>query len=73
MLRIPSYALLEGGRVLVVDGDRLVSRTVKTGLKNWQFAEVTGGLSAGDPVTVSLDRAEVKQGARVRIEAETKK
>ena len=73
VLRIPSYALLEGGRVLVVEKERLVSRAVKTGLKNWQFAEVAEGLAAGDLVTVSLDRAEVKEGARVRIEAETKK
>ena len=73
VLRIPSYALLEGGRVLVVEKDRLVSRPVKTGLKNWQFVEVLEGLSAGDAVTVSLDRAEVKPGARVRIETETKK
>jgi len=73
VLRIPSYALLEGGRVLVVEKDRLVTRAVKTGLKNWQFVEVADGLAAGDLVTVSLDRAEVKEGARVRIEAETKK
>ena len=73
ILRIPSYALLEGGRVLVVENGRLVSRAVKTGLKNWQFAEVTEGLEKGDAVTVSLDRAEVKEGARVAIEAETKK
>jgi HlyD family secretion protein len=73
VLRIPSYALLEGGRVLVVEKHRLVTRAVKTGLKNWQFVEVADGLAAGDLVTVSLDRAEVKEGARVRIEAETKK
>lgn len=73
VLRIPSYALLEGGRVLVVEKDRLVTRAVKTGLKNWQFVEIADGLAAGDLVTVSLDRAEVKEGARVRIEAETKK
>lgn len=73
VLRIPSYALLEGGRVLVVLNKRLVSRAVKTGLKNWQFVEVVQGLAAGDPVTVSLDRAEVKEGARVRIEAEPRK
>lgn len=73
VLRIPSYALLEGGKVLVVEKDRLASRTLKTGLKNWQFVEVTEGLVSGDLVTVSLDRSEVKEGARVRIEAETKK
>jgi HlyD family secretion protein len=73
VLRVPSYAVLEGGRVLVVKEGRLVSGTVKTGLKNWEFAEVLEGLRAGDAVAVSLDRAEVKEGARVRIEAETLK
>jgi len=73
VLRIPSYALLEGGRVLVVEKNRLATRSVRTGLKNWQFVEVVEGLAAGDLVTVSLDRVEVKEGARVRIEAETKK
>ena len=73
VLRIPSYALLEGGKVLVVENGRLAARTLKTGLKNWQFVEVTEGLAPGDLVTVSLDRPEVKEGARVRIEAETKK
>jgi HlyD family secretion protein len=73
VLRIPSYAVLEGGRVLVVKEGRLVATTVKTGLKNWEFAEVLEGLRAGEAVAVSLDRAEVKEGARVRIEAETLK
>lgn len=73
VLRIPSYALLEGGKVLVAEKGRLAARTLKTGLKNWQFVEVTEGLASGDLVTVSLDRSEVKEGARVRIEAETKK
>jgi HlyD family secretion protein len=73
VLRIPSYAVLEGGRVLLVENRRLVARPVETGLKNWQFAEVTKGLSAGDAVAVSLDRAEVKEGARVSIAGETAK
>lgn len=72
-LRIPTYALLEGGRVLVVENRRLAARPIETGLKNWQFAEVTKGLSAGDAVAVSLDRAEVKEGARVSIAGETAK
>jgi HlyD family secretion protein len=67
VLRIPSYALLEGNRVLVVEGGRLVARQIETGLKNWQYVEVKKGLSLGDPVVVSLDRADVKEGARARI------
>jgi HlyD family secretion protein len=73
VLRIPSYALLEGNRVLVVRDGRLAARAVKTNLKNWQFAEITDGLAAGEAVAVSLDRAEVKEGARVSIAGETAK
>jgi HlyD family secretion protein len=71
--RIPSYALLEGNRVLVVRDGTLASQPVKTGLKNWQFAEITEGLAAGEAIAVSLDRAEVREGARVSIAAETVK
>ena len=67
VLRVPTYALMEGGRVLVVDGQTLVERAVTTGLRNWQFAEVTSGLQAGDRVVVSLDRVEVEAGATVTV------
>jgi HlyD family secretion protein len=64
VLRVPTYAILEGGRVLLLEDGRLVARPITTGLRNWEYAEVTGGLREGDPVVVSLDRAEVKEGAR---------
>lgn len=67
VLRIPSYALLEGNRVLVVEGDVLVGLPVETGLRNWEYIEIKSGLSAGDRVVTSLDRAEVVEGARVTI------
>ncbi|PYT37079.1 MAG: efflux RND transporter periplasmic adaptor subunit, partial [Acidobacteria bacterium] len=70
VLRIPTYALLEGDRVLVFNQRHLVARKVKTGLRNWEYAEVKEGLSEGDPVVVSLDRAEVKEGVRAVIRDE---
>jgi HlyD family secretion protein len=73
VLRIPSYALMEGGRVLVVEGDILVAREIETGLRNWQFSEVVRGLDPGDAVVVSLDRAEVVEGATAEIVGETLK
>jgi HlyD family secretion protein len=73
VLRIPSYALIQGGRVLVVNDRELIDREVGTGLRNWAFTEITGGLDAGELVVVSLDRAEVQEGARVRIAGETEK
>lgn len=65
VLRVPSYALIEGRRVLVVEGDVLASRPVETGLRNWELVEITGGLSEGESVVVSLDREEVEEGALV--------
>ena len=67
VLRIPTSAILQGGRVLVVRDDVLVSVPIRTGMANWEVTEVTGGLSAGDHVVTSLDRIEVKEGARVAI------
>ena len=64
VLRIPSYAILGDNKVLVLKDGRLESRVIETGLRNWEFAEVKSGLQEGDPVVVSLDRAEVKEGAR---------
>jgi HlyD family secretion protein len=70
VLRIPTYALMEGDRALVLRDGRLREVSVQTGLQNWAFAEVTGGLSEGDRVVVSLDRPEVKAGARARASEE---
>jgi len=71
VLRIPTYALMEGGRVLVLEAERLEERDVSTGLRNWQFTEITKGLAHGETVVVSLDRAEVQAGARVGHVTET--
>jgi len=73
VLRVPAYALMQDTRVLVVRGDTLVAVPVTTGLRNWDFVEVSSGLAAGDQVVVSLDRPEVVAGARARIESETTK
>jgi HlyD family secretion protein len=67
-LRIPTSALLEGNRVLVPEDGRLAERSLEVGLKNWNYAEVRSGLEEGDRVVISLDRAEVKAGARVEVE-----
>lgn len=66
-LRVPTPALLEGNRVLVVENGRIVERPLEIGLKNWDWTEVRSGVSAGDLVVTSLDRPEVKAGAEVRV------
>ncbi len=64
-LRVPTSALLEGGRVLLLGADgTLVERVLKTGLSNWEFTEVIDGLAAGDKIVTSLERAGVKAGVK---------
>jgi HlyD family secretion protein len=57
--------------VLVPDDGTLVEQEVEIGLKNWDYAEVTKGLSEGQAVVTSLDRVDVKAGARVEVEKTT--
>jgi HlyD family secretion protein len=64
VLRVPTSALIEGTRVLVFEDGLLVERNVELGLRNWDWAELRGGLDEGERVVVSLDRIEVKAGAR---------
>ncbi len=70
VLRVPTSALLEGGRVLVAGDDgRLQERTIRPGLANWEFTEVLDGLQPGERVVTSLERAGVKAGAHYVIDA----
>jgi HlyD family secretion protein len=74
VLRVPTAALLEGGKVLLYQADSgvLEERKVKTGIANWEYTEVLEGLQAGDRIAVSLEKEGVKAGARV-TPAEAKK
>jgi len=73
VLRIPTYALTEGNKVLVVQNNQLVSRTLKTGLRNWEFTEILEGLKEGELVALSLDLAQVTEGAKVKVAHEVTK
>ena len=62
-LRVPTEAIFAGSKVLVFsDDDTLEERTIKTGLSNWVWTEVTGGLVQEEEVVVSLDRKGVADG-----------
>jgi HlyD family secretion protein len=79
-LRIPAYAVHEddsGHSVYVVAGDDLAAepgkierRAIKIGYSNWDYVEVTDGLSPGAPVVVTLDVEGLKVGARAKIVGE---
>ena len=63
VLRIPTEAILEGNKVLVFTADNLLQqREIKTGLSNWEWTQVTEGLSEGEEVVVSVEREGVEDG-----------
>jgi len=70
VLRIPTAAIQEGGRVLLFNPDsgRLEERKVRTGLANWEYTEIVEGLAAGDRIVTSLEKEGVKAGAAVTPE-----
>ncbi len=67
VLRIPTAAIQEGGKVLVYnpETEKLDERAIKAGLANWEYTEITEGLKAGERIVTSLERAGVKTGATV--------
>ena len=67
VMRIPTAAVAEGGTVLAVEGGRLRERSIKTGLKNWQYTQVLDGLREGDWVVTARDSTAVKPGSRVTV------
>ena len=65
VMRVPTNAIIESKSVLVIEAGKAVSRPVKTALKNWDWTEITEGLSEGSVVITSLEKQGVKAGARV--------
>ena len=58
--------------VFVVDGDKAVKRTVKTGVVGDQYAEVLEGLSEGEKVVIS-GTGRLRSGVRVNVQADRHK
>jgi HlyD family secretion protein len=69
VLRVPTNAIIESRQVLVIENGKAVTREVKTGLRNWDWTEITSGLSEGAEVITSLEKQGVKAGARVAARA----
>jgi HlyD family secretion protein len=63
-LRIPTRALIEGNRVYVFDPDqgRVHLQPVETGVRNWEYTEITKGLGAEDRVVTTVDREGLADG-----------
>lgn len=66
-LRIPTETLLEGQRVLRYDPAAGVLREVpvRTGLGNWRWTEVLGGLDADQRILASLEQEGLADGVAV--------
>jgi len=66
VLRVPTAALIEGSKVMVLNADsgKLEERKVKAGVANWEFTEIVEGLTEGERIVTSLEREGVKVGAR---------
>ena len=66
VLRVPTAALIEGNRVMVLNTEsgKLEERKVKIGTANWEFTEIVEGLAEGERIVTSLEREGVKVGAR---------
>ena len=64
-LRLPSSVILPDKTLYVFDEatGRISSRAVQTGIANWEYTEIVGGLKAGDKVVSSVDREGVRDGA----------
>jgi HlyD family secretion protein len=64
VLHIPTQAVMDGGRVLILTTSGLLEeRVVETGLGNWEVTEIVSGLGERDRVVLSVDRAGVVDGA----------
>jgi membrane fusion protein (multidrug efflux system) len=68
-LQIPRSAIIEDqgtASVFVVEEDRAVRKTIKTGYSNRGMVEVTSGLQEGEQV-VTVGQASLKQDSRVSV------
>jgi len=75
-LRVPAYAVHEQDEtryVFVVTDGKIEKRTVRTGLANWDFAEIAEGLREGEAVVVSLDMKDLVPGKAAKVVKEVKR
>ncbi len=68
VVRVPTEAVTEGGRVFVfLRGEgRVAVRTIRAGLSNWDWTEVLEGLAPDELVVVSVDNPDLADGAEAR-------
>ncbi len=69
-LSIPTQTIMRDNFVYVIDTETmtLTKKQIEVGIGNWQYTEVTNGLSEDDQVVLSVDREGVKAGVKVEVE-----
>ncbi len=69
-LSIPTQTIMRDNFVYVIDIETmtLAKKQIEVGIGNWQYTEVTNGLSEDDQVVLSVDREGVKAGVKVEVE-----
>lgn len=67
VLQIPTGAIGQGNKVLVVVDGYLEERTVTTGLRNWRTTEIVEGLREGDLIVSSRDTPDIQPGIEVTV------
>lgn len=75
VLRIPTEALLDENHVLIFNSQTqlLEKQSIKQGLGNWSFTEITEGLKESDKLVISLGLEGVKEGVLAKIKSEEDK
>ena len=54
--------------MFVLNGDVLEERTIRIGIRSWEYAEVLSGLQAGEQVVLTVDREGVADGAAATVD-----
>lgn len=65
VLRVPTFAVADGRRVMIMKDGKAETREIETGIKNWEWTEVKSGLAEGDAVITNLDQQGLAAGVRV--------
>jgi HlyD family secretion protein len=65
VLRIPTSVIGPESKVFVFHPDTglLEQRAIETGIANWEYTEIVGGLGEGDELVSTIDRDGVRDGA----------
>jgi HlyD family secretion protein len=68
VLRVPTQVILDGTRVIMLEGKTLTERAIETGISSWEYTEIKTGLDEGDLVVLTVDREGVVDGAAAVVE-----